>query len=290
MIEYKFSQLINGIENLPESLLNYNSVLYRIHDKSLNMNYIGTAKYGMPNRLYDGFNGHVHLYRTNNKTRCKGMYHSMNERLEDFYLIIEDSDSPDNYDRILQKETELIKSYDSVLFGYNMSLDGKPGWKKGSLCVNDGEYDLYIYPEDVPRFLERGYSLGSCKHGFLKDTIWITNGSESKMIDPSDFPKYEKLGYSKGSGNKPNKNKVWMNDGTRSTLVPKDLIGSQAYSNYINYGRIENSPRKKRGKYKGETRKFINNGEKCLRIPISKVNDFLREHPDYKEGRIMKKK
>ena len=81
-----------------------------------------------------------------------------------------------------------------------------------------------------------------------------------------------------------------MNDGTRSTLVPKDLIGSQAYSNYINYGRIENSPRKKRGKYKGETRKFINNGEKCLRIPISEVNDFLRENPDYKEGRIMKKK
>ena len=52
MKEFKFKDLINGIENLPKDILNYNSILYRIYDKSTNKSYVGTAKYGLPGRLY----------------------------------------------------------------------------------------------------------------------------------------------------------------------------------------------------------------------------------------------
>lgn len=75
--EYKFKDLINGIENLPQELLNYNSVLYRIHDYGTNRDYIGTAKYGLPGRLYDRFYGHVTYYKYANNTKCKGMYYNM---------------------------------------------------------------------------------------------------------------------------------------------------------------------------------------------------------------------
>lgn len=89
MNEYKFKDLINGIENLPKELLNYNSILYRIHDYGLNKDYIGTTKYGLPGRLYDRTYGHVTYFLHKNKTKLRGMYENINNRLEDFSIIIE---------------------------------------------------------------------------------------------------------------------------------------------------------------------------------------------------------
>ena len=64
------------------------------------------------------------------------MYKNINDRIDDFSLIVEYVTSPENYEVVLQKETELIKKFDSVLHGYNVSVDGKPGWKEGTVCVN----------------------------------------------------------------------------------------------------------------------------------------------------------
>lgn len=284
MLIFEFKDLINGIENLPKELLTYDSVLYRIHNKSCNKNYIGTAKYGMPSRLYDGFYGHINLYKSNNEFRCRGMYHEMQLAIDNFQLIIEDSVDPSKYSEILEKETLLIKQYDSVLFGYNVSLDGKPGWKSGTICVNDGKFDLYIYQEDVERFYNNGFSLGSCKHDFLKGTVWVNDGTISKMIKPEELINYESRGFSKGSLNSPNKGKIWINNGKISRLVDRSLIGTNEYKEFRFIGRIE-KPRKKRGNYKSEKKTLVTNGTKELRIPNSQVDNFLMNNPSYKKGR-----
>jgi hypothetical protein len=287
MLKFEFKDLINGIENLPKELLNYDSVLYRIFDKELNKNYIGTAKYGMPNRLYDGYYGHVNLYRSDNKLRCRGMYHRMQLNINNFQLFIEDSTNPENYDVILEKETDLINQYDSVLFGYNVSLDGKPGWKEGTICVNDGIFDLYIYQEDVERFCQNGFKLGSCKHDFLKGTIWINNGNISKMIHPEELDKFKKLGFTEGNLIIPNKGKIWINNGKISKLVDRDLLGTKEFKDFKFLGRIE-KPRKKRGHYKSEKKTLVNNGTKEIRIKNSELEKFLLDNPSYKRGRVKK--
>ena len=289
MISFNFKELINGIDNLPNELLNNNSVLYRIHDNLINKDYIGTAKYGMPIRLYDGFNGHVNLYKSNNLYKCRGMYHNMDLRLEDFVLFIEDTDSPSNYDRILLEETKLIEKFDSVLLGYNISIDGKPGWKRGTVCVNDGIYDLYIYEKDLNKFIDHGYKLGSCKHNFLKGTIFVHNETNSKMINPSELEKYEQLGFSKGNLNIPNKGKVWINNGVKSILIKKELTGLPEYKDFKFQGRIE-KPRKKRGKYNSPKKKFVNNGIKEFSINADNVDKFLLDNQEYKLGRLKKNK
>lgn len=286
MESYEFKLLINGIENLPKELLNYNSVLYRIYDKATNKNYIGTAKYGIPGRLYDRSYGHVIYLRNLNKTKCRGMYFEMSKRIEDFSLIIEKITESKNYEEILLDETELIIKYDSVLSGYNVSIDGKPGWKQGTICVNDGKYDLYIYPQDIDRYINNGFSLGSCKHDFLKGFIWINNGSISKMIDPDDFELFKLDGFVKGSLVYPNKGKIWVNDGKNSKLINKDKINTKEFENYKFYGRLE-GPRKPRGKYNSsKKRKIVNNGEKELRVLESELESFLKDNPSYILGRL----
>lgn len=285
--EYKFIQLINGIENLPKELLNYNSILYRIHDYGTNKNYIGTAKYGLPGRLYDRFYGHVVYYKNLNENKLKGMYKNINDRTDDFSLIVEYVTSPENYEVVLQKETELIKKFDSVLHGYNVSVDGKPGWKEGTVCVNNGVYDLYIYPEDINRFLEEGFSIGSCKHSFLKGFIWINNGIESRLIDPEDYELFKKDGFIKGNLISPNKGKVWMNNGSVSKLVNKSEIDSIKQLGFNNFGRIEEKPRNSRGKYDpSKKRRSVNNGDKELRILVDEVDEFLKNNPNFKLGKI----
>lgn len=288
MLVFKFKDLINGIDLLPEEILNYKSVLYRIHEYSTNKNYIGTAKFGLPNRLYDRFFGHVTLLKKNETFKCRGMYRRMNLNIDDFCIYIEKFDEPKNYESILEEETQLIKQYDSVLFGYNVSPDGKPGWKEGSICVNDGEYDLYIFKEDLNRFLEHNYVLGSCKHNFLKGTVWVNNGIESKMIKPDQLDFYINMGYSRGSNFSPNSGKIWVNDGINSKLIDKSLYGTEKLSNFTNFGRIENTPRVKRGKYSKPKKAVVSNKfcERC--IPLTEVDKFLKDNPDYIRGRQRK--
>ena len=283
-LRFDFKDLINGRSNLPSSILIRDSILYRIHDKKRNKNYIGTAKYGMPDRLYNGYYSHVSLFNLRNKTRCRGMYMNMSDCIEDFELYLEEVESPNNYQYILKRETELIEQYDSVLNGYNLCLDGKPGWKSNTVCVNDGNFDLYIRKEDVDRFIKQGYVLGSCKHYNLRGTIWVNNGVTSKMIDPSDFLKFERLGYKKGNLTSPNSGKMWVNNGVVSKLISKDQFKSDLYRDFIYTGRIE-KPRKKRGKYKAEKKTFVNDGIKELRVPLSKVDDFLSRNQNFRRGR-----
>lgn len=250
MLVLNFKDLVNGIETLPEEILNYKSVLYRIHESSTDKNYIGTAKYGLPSRLYDRCYGHVTLYKRNETFKCRGMYHRMNENIDDFSIYIEHITDPDNYDTILEEETNLIKTYDSVLRGYNVSPDGKPGWKNGSICVNDGEYDLYIFEDDLDRFLNNGYTLGSCKHDFLKGTIWVNNGVVSKLVN-------------------------------------KDLYCTDGF---VNLGRIENTPRSKRGKYSKPKKVIVSSESSERAIPLTDLEEFLKNNPEYIKGRRRKVK
>ena len=77
---------------------------------------------------------------------------------------------------------------------------------------------------------------------------------------------------------------MWVNDGVVSKLIPKDQFKSDLYHDFIHTGRLE-KPRKKRGKYKAEKKTFVNDGIKELRIPLSKVDDFLSENQNFKRGR-----
>ena len=238
-MKFKFIDLINDIENLPNELLTYDSILYRINDSFNSKNYIGTAKNGMPARLYDRSYGHVLNYRRRNGYKCQKMYINMNDRINDFSLIIEDIRSPKEYDTILSMETEMIKSYDSVLNGYNVSVDGKPGWKPGTVCVTNEEYDLYIYPYDIDRFVSHGFRLGSCKHNNLKGLIFVTNGIEDRMINPEDLDEFSSMNYHKGRIASPNKGKVWKNNGIKSRLLNIVDLDSPEFADFIYDGRIE---------------------------------------------------
>lgn len=213
------------------------------------------------------------------------MYHEMNLNIDNFELIIEETANPEQYDWILQRETELIIQYDSVLFGYNVSPDGKPGWKENTFCVNDGTYDLYIYKKDIERFCQNGWKLGSCKHDFLKGTVWVNNGIIGKMINPDDLDKYLTKGFTLGNITSPNKGKTWVNDGVKSRLLNVEDLNNPEYKNYTNFGRIEY-----RQSSITKNTKTVNNGIKEIRISIDKIEDFLKDNLDYRLGKIKKKK
>lgn len=83
---------------------------------------------------------------------------------------------------------------------------------------------------------------------------------------------------------KQNLGKVWVNNGKISKLLSKDLLYSNEYKEFKFLGRIE-KPRKKRGSYNVEKKTFVNNGNTELKIPISKVNEFLKNNSQYKRGR-----
>ena len=274
---------------MPKELLNYNSILYRIYNKANKKNYIGTAKYGMPNRLYGGYGGgHVTLYKRNNSTKCQGMYLDMNSNINDFQLIIESEVSPEYYDDILLKETELINKFDSIINGYNVSIDGKPGWKDGTICVNNEKVDIYIYPENLEHFLDHGYSIGSCKHDFLKGKIFVNNGEISRMVSPENLEKYLNNGFKLGNLNIPNKGKIWINNGIKSKLVDKSKIGSDELIGFDFFGRIEELPRKKRGSYSAPKKAVVNDGKKEIRVPLDKLSEFLERNREFVRGRLKK--
>lgn len=287
MKEFEFIDLINGIENLPNELLNYNSILYRIYNKRNKKSYVGTAKYGMPNRLYGGYGGgHVTLYKRKNSTKCQGMYLDMNLNIEDFQLIIEKEVSPDHYCEILSMETKLIDEFDSIINGYNVSIDGKPGWKEGTICVNNEKTDIYIYPENLEHFLNNGYSIGSCKHDFLKGKVFINNGEISRMVSPEELEKYLNNGFKLGNLNIPNKGKIWVNNGIKSKLVNKSQLGSDELIGFDFFGRIEDTPRKKRGSYSAPKKAIVNNGQKEIRVQLDKLSEFLNNNRDFIRGRL----
>lgn len=285
-MEYKFVDLINGIENLPEDLLTYNSILYRIYNSSNGKNYIGTAKHGLPSRLYDRSYGHITHYRWKTEFKCQGMYIDMNLNLSSFSLIIEKELNSKMYDEILELETEYIKKFDSVLNGYNVSPDGKPGWKIGTTCITNDVYDLYVYQEDLDRFISSGrYRIGSCKHSHLKGFIYVTNSKEDRMIDKDDFDEFKSLGYKKGRSLSPNKNKVWRNNGSVSRLLSSDDLNNDKFKDFIYIGRIE-PPRKPRGKYNSPKKKAVNNGKEVKLVPESEVENFLNNNPQYSLGKL----
>lgn len=291
-MEYNFKDLINGKENLPKELVENKYVLYRIHNSVNNKNYIGTAKDGMAERLYNEDYGHVTYYRSRNSYKCRGMYSDMNEDINAFTLIIEYEEykiEGSSYDTALDMETEYIVKYDSVLNGYNVSYDGKPGWKENLVCVNDGIRNLYIRPSDLIRFLSNGYKLGRYEakdnNYFLKGRIFVTNGKKDRMIFPKDLEKYMKKGFRIGRINSPNKNKVWKNNGIKSKLInPNDLY---KFPDFIYDGRIEPA-RKPRGPYNKEKKKKVNNGVIEKGIPISELDKFLEENSEFSIGRLSK--
>ena len=107
------------------------------------------------------------------------------------------------------------------------------------------------------------------------------------MINPKEYDKYKESGFTKGSLISPNIGKIWINNGKKSILIEKSLIGSNQYKDYKFIGRIE-PPRKKRGNYSAPKKTLVNNGIKELRIESTKVDDFLKENPNYKLGRVKK--
>lgn len=281
---YEFRDLVKGRNNLPKEFKNRDSVLYRILDKKTNKNYIGTTKFGLPNRLYNKTFGHVTYINSGNSVKCQGMYREMSVRIDDFLLIIEEITTPDKYDILLQKESELIIKYNSVVSGYNVSMDGKSGWRPGTICITNELIDLYILESDLENYINKGFRLGSSKHYQNKGTIWVNNGKISKMIHESDYEDYMANGFSKGNLTKPNSGKVWRNNGKVSKLLNIDDLTKDEFKEFSIEGRIE-PKRKPRGKYKAEKKVFVNNGNLERKIPLSELKDFLSNNTDYIKGR-----
>jgi hypothetical protein len=287
---FKFKDLISWYydkSSIPNELTNQTCpVLYRIHNSNSNKNYIGTSKYGILERLY-GVRGHVSKGCIGNDTRCKGMYQEINCNPEYFNLILE-SES-DDYNKILDLESEYIIRYDSVINGYNTNPYGKSGFSKGTICMTNDLTDVYSSPELVDRYKELGYRLGSCLHDHLKGTIYLTDGSSDKMIKPEDLDKFldDNPSYHVGRILSPNKNKVWINNGVKSTLVDPDKIDEMKIRGFTNFGRIEGL-RKKRGKYSSPKKTKVSNGDVCKYIPDTELDEFLSNNKDYKIGGKLK--
>lgn len=69
-------------------------------------------------------------------------------------------------------------------------------------------------------------------------------------------------------------------------LVNKSDLDSLQDIGFNSFGRIE-GPRRSRGKYDSlKKRKIVNNGEKELRILLNEVDQFLKDHSDFKLGII----
>lgn len=282
---YKLSSIINN--EIPYQLRKKCSILYRIHNQFNGKNYIGTSKDGMSSRLFNKSYGHITLMKMNSK-KCKGMYLDMNKMTDEFLLVIEYEGGLDEYDKVLLMESEYIEKYDSVINGYNVSYDGKPGWKKGSLCVNDGERNYYIPPTQLSKYESNGYKMGRYDGGdeyYLRGRIHVNNGSESKTIDPSELDYYISKGYVIGNNVSPNKGKIWVNNGKSSKIINPSSIKEYESLGYIFRGRIEGK-RAPRGKYNVSPKRKVNNGVNELSIPISELDDFLSKNPEYSIGRV----
>lgn len=288
---YELVNIMSGSENLPDELKLNKSILYRFYNKSNNKNYIGTASHGMKDRLYDPDYGHITLIGVSHK--CNNMYFDMKNDPQNFQLFIEryEDATPEVYSQILDLETEFIIKYDSVLNGYNVSMDGKPGWKEGSICVHKGKFNYYIRPKDLVRFLTEGeFKLGRWDGGdnyHLKGRIFMNNGKDEKMVPPDKINEFLNMNYVIGRFRSPNKGKVWRNNGVKSKLLkPEDLIKDE-FKDFIYEGRLE-PKRKPRGPYNSKGRKKVNNGIIEISIPLDELDEFLKINPEYSLGRLCK--
>lgn len=99
--------------------------------------------------------------------------------------------------------------------------------------------------------------------------IYVYNEKEVLQIKKKDLNNYKKLGYKLGKGKLlglcegSTKNTIWMNDGTQTIYVKKELE-----SDYISKGYI-------RGNLNAKNRVSINNGLETKRIKLEDLSDYI---------------
>ena len=72
--------------------------------------------------------------------------------------------------------------------------------RKGRVCINKDDTNLYVLPDDVPEYLQQGWTLGT-KPYYTYGTsgkIWVSNELETRYIKDSELNEYLEKGYIKG--------------------------------------------------------------------------------------------
>lgn len=200
-IKFEFNDLINYNDSLINSIKSItDAVLYRIHQKSNDKNYIGVTR-NLWKRLYKHY-GYVTPIIKHNEKKYRTIHRAILEfGPEDFEFIIELTGS---FDELDGKEKEYIELFDSYSNGYNMTPDGKgvygshynekPTIPKGYIGVTNGEVTKFVSKEEFDLMDKSEWSIGSTSKGL----ICITNGSETIRVRESELSEYLSKGYRKG--------------------------------------------------------------------------------------------
>lgn len=201
--------------------------LYRIHQISLDKNYIGIGR-----NLYSRFYGvWGYIPKIESRNDLSPIHEAIKKYgYSDFELIVE---LEGDYDLASSKESDYITLYDSTTKGYNMTSSGKGG-RKDLVYMNDGSKNIRIPRPDVDKYVSLGFSIGQMK-GPNKGKIHVIKGDDLKFIYPNQLDEYLSLGYRLGS---------------------KPKVKS----------------------------KKVTNGDMEKRLPIEKIDEFLKEHPDWRRG------
>lgn len=263
--------------------------LYRLHNLINDYNYIGMAFNGLDVRLFGRY-GYVNIYhwmRNNNYKIYRNspdILLNINEAifkygLDNFELI--------KYDDIKSLNEEiLISRYNSVLIGYNKTLDGLDSneTKYKTRYFTDGYSNARLPIRLSDEILKiEGIRLGmthhaATEHGPIFNKIWITDGTRDKAIFETELMNYDlniwKRGRSismKGVGTGKKKSRssikgkisVITKEGKVRYIDPVDLVKYQELG-YI-----------KGGLSGSKGLRLINDGVKEMSVPKSELGKYL---------------
>lgn len=183
--------------------------LYKITNLINGRVYIGLATLGMDTRLFNPKFGYITSINSRNKIPRE----ILNET-EDILLCIKDAFLKyglENFDlEIVGKLSEslneevLISKYDSVLNGYNKTLDGLDYYstKYGTKSFNNGKVESRLPAILADKILEMNptIKLGSLrKSGFTRKDrfVWMNNGVDNIRLPIHLYDQFLEMGYSK---------------------------------------------------------------------------------------------
>lgn len=260
------------LSDIKKGQLSDEITLYRIHNLVNEYNYIGIAEGGMNNRLFSNKYGYIMYYN-------KGRKHNIqiDSRIPDILLGINDAIlkyGAENFDLVLEgipsdsnSEEILIKKYNSVIYGYNKTLDGlgasetkyKLGYFTDGLVSSMLPLDLEDEILKIPGVI-KGYTVKGSRSkdmpGPLKGRIWMTDGISSKAILPLEEKFYSDLNWKRGRTLNIDKFEVY-NNGIVNKNIP---LGSDVPDGFVK-GRIESSIKGRVAIHKDGVTSYVNPDE-----------------------------
>lgn len=198
----------------------------------------------MIDRLYSDWNGYVTIIKGKITGKYRKIHKAIIEYGIDNFEIIIEK-TGDYYTEIEPLEEYYVMLYDSYRNGYNDTPTGKSNNKTGV------RYDI------------KG-----------KIAVHNPNTGQERFINPSELSEYQSIGFIKGHKSRPKNTTggmTWANNGVINIMVK---VNSEL-PNGFTLGKIQ---------VQKEEVRFMNNGISQLRVPLSKVDEFLSN--GYSLGRL----